>query len=78
MFTRMEAKGLIFINPRFKRKARTLDEALDQCMFRVLDLVDPEDPEAGPIVQLEHEIRSPIKADGTKYKSCPFDDISNL
>ena len=25
------------------------------------------------ILRLEHEIRSPIKADGRKYKSCPFD-----
>ena len=27
---------------------------------------------ARAILQLEHEIRSPVKADGTKYKSCPF------
>jgi hypothetical protein len=29
----------------------------------------------GPILKLEHEIRSVIKRDGTKYKSCPFDTI---
>jgi hypothetical protein len=42
-------------------------------MFRVRDIIDPKAPEKGVIVQLEHEIRSPVKADGKKYKSCPFD-----
>ncbi len=27
------------------------------------------------ILRLEHEIRSPVKADGRKYKSCPFDSV---
>ena len=27
------------------------------------------------ILRLEHEIRSPVKADGSKYKSCPFDTV---
>ena len=30
----------------------TLEEAVDQCMFRVLDIVDPEDPTRTPILQL--------------------------
>ena len=45
--------------------------AIEQCMFRVLDVVDPENVAAGPIIRLEHEVRSVIKADGTLYKSCP-------
>jgi len=45
-------------------------------MFRVLDIVDPAAPRgAPPIMQLEHEVRSAVKADGTKYKSCPIDDV---
>jgi hypothetical protein len=40
-------------------------------MFRILDVVDPQDVGAGPIIRLEHEVRSVTKADGTKYKSCP-------
>jgi len=44
-------------------------------MFRVLDLVDPLVPEAGPVLRLEHEIRSCVRPDGKKYKSCPFDEI---
>ena len=35
-------------------------------------VVDPDDVAAGPILQLEHEVRSAVKADGTKYKSCPL------
>eukprot|EP00802_Teleaulax_amphioxeia_P020112 Tamp_20380.p2 GENE.Tamp_20380~~Tamp_20380.p2 ORF type:complete len:176 (+),score=41.04 Tamp_20380:616-1143(+) len=75
MFTRMEEHGLIFVNPRFKRKASTLDEAVEQCMFRVRDIIDPKAPADGAILRLEHEIRSPVKADGSKYKSCPFDTV---
>lgn len=44
-------------------------------MFRILTIVDPENADAGPIVHLEHEVRSVIKRDGSKYKSCPFDSI---
>ena len=44
-------------------------------MFRTLDIVDPDNIENGPILQLEHEIRSVIKKDGSMYKSCPFDTI---
>jgi hypothetical protein len=67
--------GLAYVNPRFKRRAYTLDEAIDDCMFRCLDIVDPENVEDGPILKLEHEVRSVIKRDGSKYKSCPFDNI---
>jgi hypothetical protein len=74
-YKRAEELGVTYVNPRFKRRAYTLEEALDQCMFRCIDIVDPQNVEAGPILQLEHEIRSVVKPDGTKYKSCPFDDI---
>ena len=38
-----------------------------------LDVVDPDDVASGPILRIEHEVRSCTKADGTKYKSCPID-----
>ena len=67
--------GLCYVNPRFKRRSYTVEEAVDECMFRCLDIVDPDDVDAGPILKLEHEIRSVVKRDGSKYKSCPFEDI---
>ena len=67
--------GVAYVNPRFRRRAYSLQEALDQCTFRCLDIVDPEHVDEGPILQLEHEIRSVVKPDGSKYKSCPFHDI---
>ena len=67
--------GLAYVNTRFSRRAYTLEEAIDDCMFRCLDIVDPENPQDGPILQLEHEVRSVVKKDGSKYKSCPFDEI---
>ena len=48
---------------------------MDDCMFRFLDIVDPEHPESGAIVKLEHEIRSDIRLDRTMYQSCPFREI---
>ena len=33
--------------PRLKRKASTLEEAVEQCMFRVRDIIDPKAPAAG-------------------------------
>jgi hypothetical protein len=66
---------LTYVNPRFKRRAYNLEEALDQCMFRCIDIIDPENQAAGPILQLEHEIRSVTNVDGSKYKSCPFEEI---
>jgi len=72
-FERAEELGLIFVNPRFKRKAHNLEEAVDQCMFRILNIVDPDSASDGPILKLEHEIRSMVNKDGTPYKSCPFD-----
>eukprot|EP00563_Minutocellus_polymorphus_P018282 CAMPEP_0197715836 /NCGR_PEP_ID=MMETSP1434-20131217/923_1 /TAXON_ID=265543 /ORGANISM="Minutocellus polymorphus, Strain CCMP3303" /LENGTH=366 /DNA_ID=CAMNT_0043300077 /DNA_START=12 /DNA_END=1112 /DNA_ORIENTATION=+ len=66
---------LCYVNPRFKRRSYTVEEAVDECMFRCLDIVDPEDVNAGPILKLEHEIRSVVTRDGSKYKSCPFDGV---
>mmetsp|Transcript_25977 Transcript_25977/g.60986 ORF Transcript_25977/g.60986 Transcript_25977/m.60986 type:complete len:414 (-) Transcript_25977:92-1333(-) len=67
--------GLAYVNRRFSRRAYTLEEAVRDCMFRCLDIVDPLHPEDGPILRLEHEVRSVVKQDGSKYKSCPFDEI---
>ena len=75
VYDRADALGLAFVNYRFKRRAHTKAEALDQCMFRVIDVVDPDAPENGPIVQVEHEIRSCVKTDGSKYKSCPLREV---
>ena len=44
-------------------------------MFRIRDLIDPLEPEAGPIIQLEHEIRSSRNKDGSPYKSCPLKNL---
>mmetsp|Transcript_29865 Transcript_29865/g.72367 ORF Transcript_29865/g.72367 Transcript_29865/m.72367 type:complete len:402 (+) Transcript_29865:50-1255(+) len=77
-YQRASEVGSTYVNTRFSRQAFSLDQALDQCMFRSLDIVDPLEPESGVILRLEHEIRSVVKTDGTKYKSCPFDDITKL
>jgi len=74
-FKRAHDLDVVFVNHRFSRRAYTLEDALDQCMFRILDVVDPLDPGAGPIVRLEHEVRSTVKVDGSKYKSCPFFEV---
>jgi len=67
--------GLAYVNTRFSRRAYTLEEAVSDCMFRCLDIVDPLHPEDGPILRLEHEVRSVVKKNGSKHKSCPFDEI---
>ena len=72
-YRKADALGLCYVNHRFKRRAYTEAEAVEQCMFRMLDVVDPEDAAAGPILRLEHEVRSATKADGSKYKSCPLE-----
>jgi len=74
-YRRAEQLGVAYVNPRFKRRAYTLDDAVDDCMFRCLDIVDPAKRDAGPIIRLEHEVRSVVRRDGTRYKSCPFDEI---
>uniref|UniRef100_A0A7S1UES1 Glyoxalase-like domain-containing protein n=1 Tax=Phaeomonas parva TaxID=124430 RepID=A0A7S1UES1_9STRA len=77
-YEKAEALGCLFVNHRFKRRAYTLDEAVDQCMFRLLDVVDPENPTAGPIIRIEHEVRSCTTKDGAKYKSCPFASLEEI
>ena len=74
-YDKASALGLCYVNPRFKRRSYNAEEAIDECMFRCLDIVDPEDVSTGPILKLEHEIRSVVKRDGSKYKSCPFEGI---
>lgn len=73
-YQRAENLGITYVNPRFNRKAYNEDEVVKDCMFRCLDIVDPENVEAGVILRFEHEVRSVIKADGGLYKSCPFDE----
>lgn len=77
-YEKADALNLVYVNPRFKRQAYTLDQAIDDCMFRILDIIDPDQPEAGPIVRLEHEVRSVVKRNGGKYSSCPFDEIPDV
>lgn len=74
-YERVEALDALYVNLRFKRQAYTLDEAIHDCMFRCLDILDPDDIDAGPILRMEHEVRSVVTRDGSKYKSCPFDEI---
>ena len=64
-----------YVNPRFKRRAYTEEEALDQCMFRLIDIVDPLDENKEVIIHLEHEVRSAKTRDGKKYKSCPLNEV---
>lgn len=77
-YKRAEALGsnVLFTNTRFKRQAANIAEAQAQSMFRVLDVVDPSNPAAGPIFRLEHECRSVLGNDGKSlYKSCPFREV---
>ena len=66
---------VLYVNPRFKRRAYTEDEAIDQCMFRILDVIDPMDKNKNVIVSLEHEVRAVKTRDGKKYKSCPLINV---
>ncbi|KAL7533073.1 hypothetical protein ACHAXR_005028 [Thalassiosira sp. AJA248-18] len=70
-----EKLGVLYVNPRFKRRAYTEDDAIDQCMFRLIEIVDPLDDEKEVIMHLEHEVRSAKTRDGKKYKSCPLLDV---
>lgn len=74
----VEEMGSVYINYRFRRQAKTLEESVEQCMFRVLDVVDPEKPERGVLFKLEHEVRSAVTVDGEKYRSCPLDKVPQL
>jgi hypothetical protein len=74
-YQKAQELGLAYVNPRFKRRAYNLEQAIDDCMFRCLDIVDPERPEEGVLLQLEHEVRSVVTRDGSLYKSCPFNEL---
>lgn len=67
--------GVLYVNPRFKRRAYTEAEAIDQCMFRIIDVVDPLDERKEVILRLEHEVRAVVTRDGKKYKSYPLFEI---
>ena len=71
-YGRAEELGVLYVNTRFGRRAYTLEEAIDQCMFRMIDVVDPLDGGGNVIVRLEHEVRSATTRDGERYKSCPL------
>ena len=75
-YMQAEKLDVLYVNRRFKRQAYTLDEALDQCMFRIIDIIDPLDEKKEVILRLEHEVRSATTRDGKKYKSCPLLDVS--
>jgi hypothetical protein len=77
-YRKAEELGGVFVNNRFKRKAYNLEEAVDQCMFRCLNIIDPENRSKGTLFRLEHEVRSIVNRDGTKYKSCPFNDLAAI
>ena len=68
--------GVLYVNPRFKRRAYTEDEAIEQCMFRIIDIVDPQDKDKNVICRFEHEVRSAKTRDGKKYKSCPLNSVT--
>jgi hypothetical protein len=53
---RADELGVAYVNPRLKRRVYTLEEAIDKSMFRCIDIVDPLNVEAGPILKLEDEI----------------------
>lgn len=73
-YKRADDIGALYVNHRFGRRAYDLENAKKQCMFRLLDLVDPKTNQ--PLLKLEHEIRAILNPDGSKYKSCPLDDVS--
>lgn len=77
-YKRAQAFGVTYVNPRFKRRAYNEEEVVDDCMFRCINIVDPENRGDGVILKLEHEIRSVVKRDGSLYKSCPFRDIPRI
>lgn len=77
-YKQAEKLNVLYVNRRFERQAYTLDEAIDQCMFRVIDMIDPLDENKEVILRLEHEVRSTTTRDGRKYKSCPLLDVSGV
>ena len=74
-YKRAESIGSLFVNYRFKRQATNIDEAVNDCMFRCLNIIDTNDVTRTPIIAIEHEVRSIVTSDGKLYKSCPFYEI---
>jgi|AntRauTorckE5430_2_1112549.scaffolds.fasta_scaffold13837_2 4-hydroxyphenylpyruvate dioxygenase-like putative hemolysin len=71
-YKRADELGVTYVNPRFSRRAYCEEEVVKDCMFRCLDIVDPDNVNEGVILRLEHEVRSVLKFDGSLYNSCPF------
>lgn len=61
---------LIFVNPRFANKAYTIEQAEEQCIFRLLEIVDPEDP-GRVLLRMEHEVTSAVTKDGGRNPAYP-------
>lgn len=66
-YSRAEKLGVLYVNTRFKRLAYTQDDAIDQCMFRLFNIIDPLDDKREIILRLEHEVRSVTTREGKKY-----------
>ena len=73
-YKKAEELQTLFVNHRFARRAYTLEDAIEQCMFRTLNIVDPDDPST-VILRLEHEVRSMTDPHGDMYKSFPLTAI---
>ena len=46
-YGKAEELGVLYVNSRFERRAYTVEQAIDQCMFRMIDVVDPLDGGGG-------------------------------
>ena len=64
-FKKAQGLGGIFVTSRFKRQAYNLEEAINQCMFPLLDIIDPENKSKGPLFRFEHKVRSIVDRDGS-------------
>ncbi|EDQ89799.1 uncharacterized protein MONBRDRAFT_7731 [Monosiga brevicollis MX1] len=64
-FSRLQAAGLVWVNPRFQDCVTTLAAAEAEGQFRILNLVDPAEP-SHILFTLEHEVRGP------QHKDCPL------
>ena len=65
-YDRADALGLAFVNYRFKRRAHTKAEALHRACSACWTSPTPMRRRTAPIVQIERDIRSCVKTDGSK------------
>jgi hypothetical protein len=73
-YQRVADLNIAYVNPRFKRRAY-FGGSLGGLHVSLLDIVDPDRPEDGAILRLEHEVAVCSNKTGSMYKSCPFDSI---